>query len=278
MYLHRKHQKFSKEDRTLKNLKYLSIVLAVVALALATSIAQAQAPDFTLAHGNSSLDIWTSTYEFNWFVDGVDQLYEQDWWLGIGGAAPGRLGTLFPLVWAQPAPNMLTASYDNGAGLNTTVVYTLLGGAPGSKTADLNEQLLVTSPGAVKIWEYNDFDLAGTIGGDTATRINPNLIRQTDGVWVMNETVNTGSPAHWEIASYANILNKLQGPGPWDLSDSGSPFGPGDATYAFEWSSSGGSYFVSKDKLITAVPEPMSMLLGLMGLGSVAGFVRLRRK
>jgi hypothetical protein len=29
---------------------------------------------------------------------------------------------------------------------------------------------------------------------------------------------------------------------------------------------------------VGAVPEPMSIMLGIMGLGSIAGFKRLRRK
>lgn len=259
--------------------RILTVSLFIVALAAMAGIAQAQAP-FTLTDNNSVAYMETDTFMWGWSVDGVSQLYEQDWWIRIGDGPQRRLGELLAPTWMQLSANSLQSTF-TGYGITATATYTLLGGVAGSGTADISEMLAINTDGRqpVSVFQYCDFDLGGDADGDMAAHVNANLIRQWDAGWVLDEVVIPTASA-WEIGPQSSILWNLQNTPGYDLTNSVSPFGPGDTAYAWQWNATGGSFIISKDKHISkvAIPEPMSMLLGTMGLTSVAGLLRLRRR
>jgi hypothetical protein len=90
------------------------------------------------------------------------------------------------------------------------------------------------------------------------------------------ETIHTPAASHYEGNFFANTLNSLNDSNPTTLSDSppvGTPLGPGDTTWAYEWDKSlmpGAQLIINKDKdfSITPVPEPGTM--ALLGLAAVA--------
>jgi len=249
-------------------------------MVLSAVAAQAQGP-FILTDVNSTAVIDTSTNMTSWTVDGANQLYEQDWWIRVGDNRPLRVGDWATTVdWVQPTNSILVGTFSNG-GVSVVATYMLGGGVWGSRTADIGELLNVTTGGqAVTVYEYVDFDLGISDNDDYAVHANASTIRQWDADWVLQESVVPTPPTAWEIGPYATILNKLQGPGPYGLSNNTSPFGPGDVTYAWQWDTGGAtSFLISKNKhLSSVIPEPMSFLLGALGLGTVASFRRLRKK
>ena len=120
------------------------------------------------------------------------------------------------------------------------------------------------------LFEYDDFDLGTSFSDDRAELVNSSTIRQFDAQ--TNALVGTVPvPSHWQIAASGPIFASLTDTNPTTLTDSGSPFGPGDATFAFEWDvtiAAGDTFLMSKNKLIDqVVPEPVTLFsLGAFGL------------
>ena len=260
-------------------MKKIAIIMVTVVMVMLIAIVSHADTSYTLANGNSTATINSSTNMWSWYVDGVSQLYEQDWWIRIGDdGSQYRLGELLSPAWTQLSNNALQATF-TGSGLTITATYTLLGGVVGSNTADIGEQLLInnTSGKKISIFQYCDFNLGNTKDDDSVIHANPYLMKQWDENWIMQESVVPS--ANWEIGPYNTILSKLQSQTGLQLSNTVSPFGPADVTYAWQWDTTATSFVISKDKHISsAVPEPMSIILGIMGLTSVAGFGKLRRK
>jgi hypothetical protein len=120
-------------------------------------------------------------------------------------------------------------------------------------------------------YAYLDLDLEGDFGNDLATGgVGGFLV--TDGTTGFGLTIGSSSAAdHYQVAAYPNVqvaLDAMQGAGPANLPDAGTPFGPGDFTGALQFDfpvAAGGSQGLG----ITLVPEPASALelaLGLLGL------------
>jgi len=255
----------------------LTLVVVGILLLFAASV---QA-NITLTSGNSTAQIDTSTNMSSWIVDGKSQVYEQDWWIRVGEGPQYRLGDYLSASWTQLSDNVLQGTF-TGNGISAIATYILNGGAVGSKTSDIAEILSVTSTGreAVTIYQYCDFDLGETPDDDYAKLLNQNTIQQTDGTWRMQESVVPTPPAGWEIGPSNTILSKLQNQSGLDLAKTSAQFGPGDATFAWQWDMAVGqsSLIISKDKHLSSVPEPFSVMLGLLGFSSIAGYRKLRRK
>jgi hypothetical protein len=128
-------------------------------------------------------------------------------------------------------------------------------------------------------YAYLDLDMEGDFGNDLATGA-PDGFRVTDGATGFDLTFGSTAVAdHFEVASWPNLRNALdgmQGSPAADLADTGTPFGPGDFTGALQFDFSvaaGGSQGLG----ITLVPEPTTATLlavGLVGL-ALAGRKRI---
>lgn len=248
---------------------------------------------FTLVDENSTaiFDTATAANNFSWQVDGTNQLVQQAFWYRIGNVAEQSVHSLPIGVQGitdtnfDGSPDTLFVRY-NGAGFRTETSYHLDGGLPGSNASDMGEQISITntsgSPLDFHFFQYADFDLNGTPNGDTAVFTNPNTVRQFQPGSELTETVVTPVPSHREIAFIGVTLAKLIDGLPTTLNDGppiGTPLGPGDVTWAYQWDfllQPGDTFQISKDKNLHAgpgVPEPATVsLIGLAAGLLLAGY------
>jgi hypothetical protein len=247
---------------------------------------------FTLTDANASASFQTATADnnFNWTVDGVNQMSQQAFWYRVGDG-PEQLLHGLPIAVQGTTdsnfdgnPDTLFVRY-NGAGFEADMRYGLDGGTAGSGAADMSEQISIVNttnePLSFHFFQYTDFDVRGTAGDDSAVFTNANAVDQFEGSVRFTETVVTPVPSHREIAFFPTTRNKLNDGLPTTLSDTpiGSVIGTGNLTWAYQWDviiSPGSTFQVSKDKDIRAVPEPAATILVSVALG-LLGARRQRR-
>ena len=241
----------------------------------------ANAVAFTLADGNAVVNGTDTDGLTNWITDGIDDLFNQDYYWRIGNTSgEAQVGDIGPGVITQLAANIVNVSYTHAA-FRIDMYYSLIGGAAGSGTSDIGEIVRVTnlSNGALNfhLFEYDDFDINGSAGGDFASSLNSSTIGQSDGP--RRVTVGaTPPPDSWQIAPFNGLLVSLNDATPTNLNNTGSGLGPDDLTFAMQWDrtiQAGGSFLMSKNKRVETVPEPATM--AALGLG-LAAMVRRRAK
>jgi hypothetical protein len=175
----------------------------------------------------------------------------------------------------------------DGSGVDVEINFSLDGAAMGSGLSDLGEQIEISNFSGeavdIRFFEYVDFDLDGTIGGDTATSSSSPVasVEQSD-VSALAETIVTPGPDLYQIGACCGVeASILAGNDLSTLPGVQSSFGPGDASWAFQWNvaiADGGSFQISKDKNIR-VPVPEPATLGLLGVGLAGlGFAARRRR
>lgn len=259
-----------------------SLMIAVAAMSFAAHTAKA---DLTLTSGNASVTIATGGANAgvsSWVIDGTSQLFQQWFWFrpnatsqewgvhNIGGVAPTSVSEISLGGLGQ-------VTYNYGPNFSVQVTFVLTGGSNGSGTADLAEQIRVFSSnglGGASFFQYVDFDLGGTAGGDTISFINNNTFMQNDNVTAYLAT-NSGVPVPSRVqADYVpTLLNSLNDGSATNLNNNLSA-GPGDVAAAMQWNIAGGTDFiVSLDKHIQ-IPAPGAALLAWMGLGLVGWMKR----
>jgi hypothetical protein len=259
-----------------------------VFIAAACTVVSIQAQVVNLNHNNTFAQVSLNTQAgmFNWTVDGQPQLFQQWFWYRVGSGGPEQsIDTIGAPVFSTPTARDLTATYF-APGFNISIDYHLTGGLLGSGVADVAETITINNTGPnplpMHFFQYSDFDLGTTPGGDTV-ELFPILgkyfvARQTQLGISFSETVTTPGADHGEAAAVPLTLNKLNNPVPDTLADINGPFS-GNVTWAFQWDlliAPGDSKIISKDKRleINLVPEPATGSLVILGLGALA----LRRR
>jgi hypothetical protein len=237
-------------------------------------------------NSSATFDTASAANNFNWFVDGINQLNQQAFWHRIGPAGPEQSVHTLPIGVQGTSdanfdgnPDTLFVRY-LGAGYRIETRYSLDGGTPGSGASDMGEQISIinTSNSTLDFhfYQYADFDVNGTAGGDALVFTNPNTVRQFEPGFELTETVVTPVPDHREGAFFNATLVKLSNAGPDNLSDApplGVVLGPGDVTWAYQWDfllPPNSTFQISKDKNLHAnppVPEPATGSLLVIAAG-----------
>ncbi len=131
----------------------------------------------------------------------------------------------------------------------------------------------------VDLFSYLDAALAGTIDDDSAIVSGPQNEIQTvtDGGTASSliMTASTRALVGYEISGFSSLRDSLTDGSVTNLSNSGSPFGPGDYVGADQWTGDvhfGRVGYVGQVKFdVMAVPEPPTLLAGFLATILVLG-------
>jgi len=236
-------------------------------------------PIYTLTSGNSSvtIDAGSQAGMDNWTVDGQNQLNQQWFWYRIGNSGPAAsIDTI-----GAPTANLLSASILNTTYANSqfsiNVLYSLVGGALGSGTSDLSEQIsiqnLTGSALTFDFFQYADFNLGGTSNNDTGqldksgkkyggvTQYNsPGCMVSENVDAAVSQPASSGEIGTGSGAT-STILNLFKSAGFGHLNDqNNTPPGGGNVNWGLEWDANiapGGTFIISKDlNIVGVLPVP----------------------
>jgi hypothetical protein len=256
------------------------------ALLMSSSTLPAQIVTLEDGHSTASVrvnsDIAGPAGMFNWSVSGQNQLKQQWFWGRIGPSGPQfSIDTIGTAVSSQAETNMLKTLYDNGS-YGVEVNYLLKAGGVG--VADINESISVynhtTDPLNFYLFQYSDFDLGGTGGGDEVWIGEYNAIQQ-EGMNGIVEGILDPSATAFEANVFGgpgSTLSRLATPG---IVLNGVDYAAGNVTWAYEWNlevAANSKVDIFKDKLvqITVIPEPSTLALVALSLG-LWGMARRRQ-
>lgn len=211
----------------------------------------------------------------------TDHVFEQGWWYRVSGDAAE---TSFPVPDTQDyTGNVATLDWAdvNARGFAARVVATILEGSPTSARVQI-ELIITNNTGAdLEINAFNmiDFDLQPTAGNDSATLVNANdyIAITTGGSANTAEYRALGANAFLVRPFGANDVGAVLGNGAVeDFDNSGLPFGPGDFTAGFQWTSTILNGASAAYTIVMSVNEPADPLLGsccLPGTGCIENVV-----
>ncbi len=168
-----------------------------------------------------------------------DHLFETGWWYRIQGDAAE---TPFPTPTTQSyVGNVATLGWTdvNGRGFNAQLVYTVVNS--GGPSGYVIGQLTITNPGGlaldIDVFNMVDVDLQPTAGDDSATLVTGNnWIHLTDPGGAVAEYRGAGANAFLVRDYNGTRVGTVLGDGAVsNFDNSGLPFGPGDFTGGFQW-------------------------------------------
>lgn len=210
----------------------------------------------------------------NFILGGVDHLFQADYYfrtssMTLEQALTGTTSSVVDSV-AATSPTEITVM-GTATGFTYTIVYWLDGA--GRMRSSLDIQNTTGSPLTITVFNYQDWDVNNTAGGDSIVW-NGFDILQTQGSTVIQVTPQQ-TPDVIQAGAFSGIRNQLRDGNVDNLTPTGLPFGPGDGTFAFQFNlvipTGGGG------TIIYSVPEPSTGVLAALGLIALAWWGRDRR-
>lgn len=260
------------------NTKTAIIIAASAAIA---STAAAGDPIFTLEDRNSSASFDLNSGQIAWEVDGISQLFAQEFYfrrasdtreLRLDATNLTLEGVLASDTnpFRDDADDALAQLFSDDNGLQIETIFTLRGGTDFSGRSDLAEQIVIRNNGneslSLSFFQFVDFDLGGDAGDDFGQIVNANTVNQSDDGFFISETVVTPQATLFQVGD-AGEMTAMLNDDSIDVLDGTESFS-GNVAWSFQWDielAAGQSFIISKDKSI--VPAPGSVaLLGLAGL------------
>jgi MYXO-CTERM domain-containing protein len=279
-------------NRSAKSLTPTHTTIAAVLAALAICLPAARAQIVTLHDGNSSasVNLGSQAGMSQWMINGQNQLNQQWFWYRVGNSSGQHsIDTIGGLTHVENA-NSVDATYNHGD-FSIELTYTLSGGAAGGNdwTSDITENITINNLTGSTLdfhfFQYSDFALAGSTGGETASIFqNGGFFSRAKVVKAANqlsETIDQPLANRAEADLASNTRDRLNG-GFYNLNNvlNSGPDATLDATWALQWDFTidpNGSVDVIKDKKLSVapVPEPGAVSFALLGLA--AFFLRRNR-
>jgi hypothetical protein len=257
----------------------------VIAGLLAVATSQAA---FNLSHNGSVVNVdETQARVNNWFVGGIDNVFDHSYWFRVGDAGnAARVSTISSGTVTMFGSRAAEVVYQN-ATMRVTLSYLLTASANG-QMADLTESALFENLSggtmSMRLFQYSDWDMNATAANDTATRLNSSSFGVVDGAVSAINAVQGGTPIpeFSEVALFPSTLNNIDLTNGYNLNTAaGGGIGQqitGDIAYAFQWNrdlAANGSFVMSTNK-VAVVPEPGTIIA--LSLGAAALVARRRRK
>jgi hypothetical protein len=247
----------------------------------------------TLTDNGSSVNINLSGANpgMNWWNvpgSGQNQLDLQWFWYSVNGGSVQSIDTIGAPSVTPLGANSLIVTYSNPQ-ISIQLEYVLSGTGIGS--ASIAESIAVdnntVTPFSLNLFEYSNFNLLQS-GNNTATVFGDPIngysqATQNSGGTAISQSISSPFANYAEAglggSGFGTVLNDVTS----GSNLNGTPsFGPGNAAWAFQWSTSVPGQPGEFDELgngslsITNVPEPTTFALIGLGLGA-AGLLRRRR-
>jgi hypothetical protein len=265
-----------------KTFKTFGALLAVAAVAASP----VSAASYVLTDNGSTarIDADSGAGMYDWIVGSDDQLEKQWFYYRTpnSGAYALPINSISASVLNLHSGNILVTTYAN-SDFALTISYTLTGGTLGAGSADILESIVVqNNSGAIlpfSLFQYSNFDLLGTPGGDSVNFLTWDSVKQNEGLFGIQEGIIQPTASYREAAltGAGGTLDNLLNVANYNLNNVSSQ--SGDVTWAFQWDYNipiGQTLEVYKDKTLIApaVPEPTSVVIMLLA----AGALTLRRR
>jgi hypothetical protein len=208
---------------------------------------------------------------------GPNHLFENSWFYRL---PTSDLEIKLVPTTVDDTNNVITMNGSVEGVFSWTLVATLLD-KPTANAASVDMSLTVNNispqgPLSITIFNFNDFDLLETFGGDTQDLGSITQVRSHEGS-IVADALAVGASA-WEAGERNSVRGKFINAAVDNLINGAASFGPGDVASAFQWNtviSGEGQQTFSASLVISSTPEPNSFVLLAGGMSAV---LRLRRR
>ncbi len=164
-----------------------------------------------------------------------DPLYQSGWWYRVSGDT--REHPLPPPDSEDYSGGRILAGWSNVDGKGfalTELTFVVDGEGPsGGFWSTVGVHNDSASPLEVTLFHYLDGDLAGSADGDRGARLTPLFLEITEGASRLS--YRAAGASHYQISAHPELRDLLNDTALTTLSDTNWPFGPGDATAAFQF-------------------------------------------